>query len=650
MRCRQPLAVDSASGLCDLCSKALETSRQQGTSAGSNDDRTRSQAAGPNAATLTAGFEVDATKGWSGPGRIRAAPEGYDLFRYLGGGGMGDVFLAREHYAERLVAIKFLRPTGNPSTKDRFLNEVRALGRIDHPNVVRVISVELDRTDPYYTMEFGAGGTLADGIKSEGPYAFQEAVRLVSLLCDAVAATHEAGIFHRDIKPSNVILTADGIPKLSDYGLAKLAEDQDGLTRTTQAIGTPAFMPPEQISRRSGEISPATDVYGLGATLYAMLTGKAPFEGDSNEDIISKVQTQEPLRPRKFRPDLPMGLEAVVMKCLEKRPADRYASSDDLAKDLLEQKAAKLTRRRRVKKWLVRNCAPLGLLTLAALAAAVLLHYLPAEQPRDRAEQYRKDLADGKPVELIGATGLPLRAEWRLNATRLEISRENQACTFESIESAILELTDDPGIDRYSLRGEFRQLRSKLVPEVKKPDDQEAPPSKLLGLYFSDCTPSANPAGFRAFLTLCYDDYLTPEVLKAGITQSSAQMHAVAMVAGKKGRIEENLRGLGRPSRFTPAAELPGDWRAFRVEISPEGVRAFFRESLDDRESLVSSVSAADISTCFGELRKSMALQNPQVLFDPSPWHPRMPMGVWCRNAGIEMRRVWIEPLRIPSP
>jgi len=445
---------------------------------------------------------------------MRPAPAGYDLIHHLGAGGMGNVWVAKEHAAQRVVAIKFLRPTGNAATGDRFLTEVRALGRLEHPSIVRIISVDLDRCDPFYSMEYAAGGTLADRIKAEGPFDPAEAVRLCLQLADALAAVHEAEIFHRDIKPSNVIVMADGTPKLSDFGLAKLMDEHDELTRTTQAIGTPAFMPPEQITRKLGDISPATDVYGLGATLYAMLTGKAPFEGDSNEDIISKVKSETPPRPRALRPDLPMGLEAVVLKCLEKRPADRYACSDELAKDLerclegKQQSAPAMTRWRRTRKWVGRHAvslrAMLTVLVIAGMVAGFAVAKFfrspaPASSPPDLAgsvrpvadshEAIQSELQAGRKLTLVDVKGPPRWHDWGLTPSSLGESPANDGtATFQTNATTLLELVRSPGVERYRITADLRHMSGDPPP----PNGLRS--MSYIGLYCGHLSqPGANP-------------------------------------------------------------------------------------------------------------------------------------------------------------
>ena len=266
--------------------------------------------------------------------RLPTPPPGYDLLRLLGGGGMGDVFLAREHATERIVAMKFLRATGNPFAIERFLTEVRAVARLDHPNIIRIFATDFLRSEPYFTMEHASGGTLASRVVENGPLPADDAARIIAIVARAVETAHRTGVLHRDLKPSNVLLTDRGDPIVADFGLAKRTDLNEGLTIGTSPLGTPGFMPPEQVSRRHGKSGVYSDIYGLGETLYYLLTGRPPFTGESVLEIAAQVENTLPERLRALRPELPAALEGIVLKCLEKDPAHRYTTAANLANDL----------------------------------------------------------------------------------------------------------------------------------------------------------------------------------------------------------------------------------------------------------------------------------------------------------------------------
>src|SRR5262249_8006869 len=262
------------------------------------------------------------------------APPGYNIIERVGGGGMGDVCLARELAADRLVAMKFLRAGSGSAATARFLVEVRALAGLDHPHIVRVLATDFTRPDPFFTMEYVPGGTLRDRIDRTGSADPAARAGLVEIVARAVQAAHTAEVLHRDLKPSNILLSVGDTPKVSDFGLAKRLDRDDGLTVGPGEMGTPAYMPPEQVSRRNGSVGPPSDVYGLGATLYHLLAGRAPFEGESRDEILARVLADPPPRLRAIRPDVPAGLEGIVVKALEKDPQDRYPTAAALADDL----------------------------------------------------------------------------------------------------------------------------------------------------------------------------------------------------------------------------------------------------------------------------------------------------------------------------
>jgi serine/threonine protein kinase len=290
---------------------------------------------------------------------------------------MGAVYLARETAAERDVAMKFLHHPGRTGALDRFLVELRAFARLDHPNVVRVFASDFFRSDPYFTMEYVGGGTLAKRLETGGPFAPAEAARLIATVARAVHAAHAAGVVHRDLKPSNILLTEAGAPKVADFGLAKRTDRDDRLTTGSGPLGTPGYMAPEQVRGAPGSIGPAADVYGLGATLYHLLTGRPPFSG-SQPDVFNDILCDPPARPRALRRAVPRALEAVCLKCLEKDPDRRYPTAEALAIDLDQVLAGgrpvapELTWRRRAARSLARHRRGLAWAAAAALAAVVV--------------------------------------------------------------------------------------------------------------------------------------------------------------------------------------------------------------------------------------------------------------------------------------
>jgi tetratricopeptide (TPR) repeat protein len=318
-----------------------------------------------------------------------AAPADYTILGTLGRGGMGIVYKARQRSLKRLVALKMLSAGANaqPSHLARFYTEAEAVASLQHPNIVQIYEVGEHGGLPYFSLEFVAGGSLEKRIGGN-PLPAREAARLVQTLARAMFYAHEHGVIHRDLKPANVLLTEDGTPKITDFGLAKKLDDADSSqTRAGTIMGTPSYMAPEQAEGETQNIGPLADVYALGAVLYELLTGRAPFRGAKMLDTLEQVRKQEPVPVRQLQPKVPRDLETICLKCLQKTPAKRYASAESLADDLGRFLAGEPIRARpvglpeRVWRWCQRNprttalCATVVVLlaSLTALAVAAVV-------------------------------------------------------------------------------------------------------------------------------------------------------------------------------------------------------------------------------------------------------------------------------------
>lgn len=259
-----------------------------------------------------------------------------ELFEEIGRGGMGVVWRGRQRGLDREVAVKTL-PGGDlagAEARGRFRIEAQAAARLKHPNIVAIYDVGEADGMPYFVMELVAGRTLAAVIAEKVPPA-RTAAQWLHDVALAVQHAHEHGVLHRDLKPSNILIEPDGSggrPRVMDFGLAKLTDTESGLTMSGSAAGSPAYMPPEAV--RGTAATAAGDIYGLGAVLYATLTGRAPFQGESVAAILGQVEKDEPLAPRRLHAGVPRDLETICLKCMEKNPARRYATAQALADDL----------------------------------------------------------------------------------------------------------------------------------------------------------------------------------------------------------------------------------------------------------------------------------------------------------------------------
>jgi serine/threonine protein kinase len=260
---------------------------------------------------------------------------GYEVLERLGQGGMGVVYRARQVNLKRVVALKMIRSRGfaEESELARFRVEANAIARLDHAHIVRIHDFGEHDGLPYFSMEFLEGGSLSQKLQGQ-PLPPRQAACLVEPLARAMHCAHQQQIIHRDLKPANVLLTAQGVPKIADFGLAKLLDEDLQLTPTTTVLGTASYMAPEQAAGQARAVGPAADVYALGAILYEALTGRPPFRGETRQLTIIQVLSDEPVPPTHWQPEVPAELEAICLKCLEKEREQRYPSAEALADDL----------------------------------------------------------------------------------------------------------------------------------------------------------------------------------------------------------------------------------------------------------------------------------------------------------------------------
>jgi serine/threonine-protein kinase len=330
------------------------------------------------------------------PSRLPARFGEYELLERIARGGMGVVFKARHVRLQRVVALKMIVDGAMASELDvhRFHAETEAAARLDHPNIVPIYEVGEHEGHPYFTMRFMEGGSLADHMpRLRGEP--RRAAELLAAVARAVHHGHQHGILHRDLKPPNILLDAEGRPHVGDFGVAKHIE-KDGLTRTGAVVGTPAYMAPEQAAGPARGLTVSADIYSLGTILYELLSGRPPFVGDTPAHVLRQVLESEPAPLRTVAPGVDRDLETLCHKCLEKQPARRYASAEELARDLERYArgepvlARPLGRAARTRRWLLRHPVLAGALAVVAwllvTTAAGALHVALGQLRARRAE------------------------------------------------------------------------------------------------------------------------------------------------------------------------------------------------------------------------------------------------------------------------
>ncbi len=302
----------------------------------------------------------------------------YELLEKLARGGMGVVYRAWDTRLQRPVALKMIRGSQLATEEEvhRFFLEAKAAAQLDHPGIVPVFDVGEHAGEHYYVMGLVEGGSLARRIR-ERPLPPREAAAIVRQVAEAMAYAHRRGVIHRDLKPGNILLDVTGQPKVADFGLAKMVRDDSHLTMTGQVLGTPAYMPPEQAAGKSLDVGPEADIYSVGAILYCLLTGRPPFQAATSAETLRQVLEQEPVSPRQLNRVVGRDLETICLKCLQKEPSRRYATAEDLARDLGHWLAGEpiearpVGRPERLWRWCRRNPVVAGL--TAGLFLSLLL-------------------------------------------------------------------------------------------------------------------------------------------------------------------------------------------------------------------------------------------------------------------------------------
>jgi serine/threonine-protein kinase len=552
----------------------------------------------------------------------------YEVLEKLGRGGMGVVYKARQVGLDRLVALKMMRGGDDAGAEAfaRFRREAENMARLHHPNIVQVYAVGEREGRPFFSMELAEGGSLSKKIDGK-PQPARQAALWVEALARATHYAHQQNIIHRDLKPGNVVLTTGGVPKITDFGLSKWLDGESGHTRSGSPIGTIGYTAPEQAAGKIKEIGPRSDVYALGAILYELLTGAAPFAGDNYHEKLHKVLTQLPELPRKLNPLVDRVLEAICLKCLEKKPRERYASAETLADDLSRWLRGESTLVRPLRwtgrvRQVVRRHASKILIGAALAAASVLLVVSFLRQPSRALEDPRRDLAAKRKATLIGETGPPRFHNVRTISSRVNLATApDGAFSVQTGQAALVELLIDPLMERYRLSAEVRHDAGDLL-------------QAEVGVYFMHGRYDLpQRKAINCFCALSFNELWKwpgrPPEVPIQFNPVSLTVQSLVDTDPKPIRVRASRAG----TKFTPA---PHVWRKVAVEVTPEKIRVFWEGHL------IGELSRKELMrTARNDIEKQ-----PLANMNTTPQFPaRGGLGLFVYNGSASFRRVTIEPL-----
>lgn len=638
---------------CLRCGTASDTTRSGGLCLTCRSESDATTPVRPFISTLTLNPQLEGTRfPVSGLAPEVLPSGGYRYEELLGEGGMGVVWRAVQVSTERTVAVKKIQPDCyTPSGLRRFVAEARALAVVEHENVVRLYDFVPDPADPFLVMEFVPGPPLSKRIKEGGPLPPSRAAEVISAAARGVQAVHDAGVIHRDLKPANLLLTPDGTIKVVDFGLGKQLDSTEGVTRHGVLIGgTPGFMAPEQVDDRLGETGRPADVWGLGACLYAALTGRAPFP--SEKSSTHRVLCDPVIPPRDKNQRIPPELDAIVVKCLAKNPADRYPSAAELADDLDRFRRGESTVAR-PQPWVMKTLRKLrsprtGLIigwavAILALTVGVGASLLARRPPVDPEAELQRKFLNHEEVTLVPKVGPPVHHKWILGRSDITDSPGEDGAAYLSPSPGknAVELFRPPG-DSYRVSVDL-QHREAL---------DETSYLSQVGLILFHERFADHTSHVDRVMTVVYADY------------DAAKWNSKPSVPGQvdvdwrylihQGNTQGPATGTWPQRRgdlkFAIGPRLPGKWRRLIAEVSPEGLRLLWVSDADDPDAepvQVGWYAAADLNK---NCRRHAEQETRVAHVNPTPtWNPVGGIGLWAERSGLAFRSVTVRANPLPT-
>jgi Protein kinase domain len=634
-RCGTHAETLAPSGLCETCLSESDATILARTSAAQQlNTRTADDTRTPPAA---AGF-----------GRLPHG--GYRYVERLGGGGMGVVFRAVQLATDRTVAVKRLLPHScTPGGMGRFVAEAKAISAVDHDNVVRVFDFVPDPADPLLVMEYVPGRPLSVVLKEDGPLPPDRAAEVIAAAARGVQAAHDAGVIHRDLKPDNLLVTPDGKVKVADFGLGKRVDAPEGVTVPGQVVGgTPGFMAPEQVDGQYGEPGKPADVWGLGACLYAAVTGKSPFP--SGRGAAHRAVYEPVVPPRRKNRRVPPALEAIILACLKKDPAERYPSAGAVADDLerFRQGASTVARPlpwvvqawRQVRStpravaaaWLVALLGPL------AVGIAVASIPRPSEEtPEQVHARWQKRYAAGETVTAVPKAGLPVWKRWILGRAEITDSPDDDGAAYLTPGGTNTFTVFDPPGESYTASFDLkhRTVVDAIDPETKvgvvlfheRFADARVTVDRYLTVSWADYDVEAwhdKPDGWQPVHVVFWYVIHDTAARNTYTSTSALRMYAHRLDAGRT---------------------VPGKWRRVVAEVTPAGVRLLWAADADATDAdpqPFASFSAAQLHAKCKRHREEAARKHTLPDSLPPVWNPAGGVGVWAVRSGLSFRNVTI--------